>query len=200
MHPLIKHTVKQGLQFAKAHRWYVAGAAGLTLLFTRKQPVDVPLKYISNAIRDQWYGPLRYISAPIPSNPESVIITNDFAKNIISQTFPIIGYIQIHREAARSLQAALAEIERKGWTKKIKQFNGSWVPRYVRQSQTSLSSHSYGTSIDINADENPRDSPPTEDQALLAPIFEKHGWYWGDRFTRRDPMHFEYVLPPKGIV
>lgn len=188
-----------GLKTIRSHRWTVAGVIGLTsLLYARKKVPPSTLPYISNSVRDLWYGPIAFMNAPTASNPEGILITNNFKQNIVRRLFPIIGTIDIHYQAVDSLDAILSEIAQKGWTSKVKQFDGSWVPRYVRGSQSSLSSHSYGTSIDLNARDNPRGSPPTTDQALLAPIFEKHGWYWGDRFTSiRDPMHFEYVLEPK---
>ncbi len=177
----------------------LAGATGLiVLLWPRKTS---PLSYITTSQRDQWYGPIRFIPLPTIDNPEGISVTNDFyARNIVRKAFPIIGVASIHKLAAPSLEAALREIERKGWASKIRSFEGGYYPRYVRGSSTNLSSHSYGTSIDINAWSNPQGSPPTDDQALLAPIFEKHGWYWGDRFTsKRDPMHFEFIIQPKGV-
>ena len=156
--------------------------------------VQVVLRYITNAERDARFGPLRFVPAPRDDDPEAVRITNDFEKRLITVNFPLIGRARIHELAAPSLFAALKDIESRDLGHLIQSFHGSYNPRFVRGSTTSLSSHAYGTSIDINAGSNPRGSPPTAEQALLAPIFEKHGWYWGDRFRpTRDPMHFEFV-------
>lgn len=177
--------------------WIAGGAVGLiVMLIPRKTS---PLSYISTLTRDTWYGPIRFIPAPTDSNPEAIIITNDFAKRVVRRYYPGLGNIYIHEEAADSLGKIMAEIERKGWLSKIKKFNGSYVPRFVRGSQSNLSSHTYATSIDINAEDNPVGSPPSADQKLLAPIFEKHGWYWGIHFPKTDPMHFEFILKPKAI-
>lgn len=172
--------------------WIAGGAVGLIVLFLPKK--TSPLSYISTAHRDQWYGPIRFVPAPTEYDAEAISITNDFRKHIVRRTYPFLGAIDIHERAADSLARVMRDIEKKGWGKKIKRFNGSYVPRFVRGSRTNLSSHAYGTSIDINADENPQGSGPTQDQKDLAPIFEKHGWYWGDRFSTRDPMHFEFIL------
>lgn len=174
----------------------LGGAVGLLVLFWPRK--TTPLDYISTSTRDRWYGPIQFVPQPVASNPEGIKITNDFeANNIVRQTFPLIGYAAIHKSAAPSLEAALLEIQRRGYGNKIRSFAGGYYPRFVRKSTVNLSSHSYGTSIDINADTNPQGSAPTADQSDLAPIFEKHGWYWGDKFKpTRDPMHFEYVRQP----
>ncbi len=153
-----------------------------------------PLVYISAAERDRRFGPLTYRAAPTSSNPEAIVITNGFESNLTTESFPLIGRVRIHRKAAPSLRAALGEIESRGLGSLVRSFEGSYNPRFVRKSQTTLSSHAYATSIDVNAGSNPQGSPPTAEQSALAPIFERHGWYWGDRFRpTRDPMHFEFI-------
>jgi hypothetical protein len=193
-----KKLVKQTLAYASRHKGVVGGIVGVMAFFLmpKRTPTSVsaPLRYITTAVRDAWYGPITYVAAPTSDNPEAIKITNDFHERIIRHTMPILGPIEIHELAAPSLYSILNEIAAMGWGSKIRQFNGSFVPRFVRGSTSDLSSHSYGTSIDINAAENPQGGEPTADQRDLATIFEKHGWYWGDRFSKRDPMHFEFVL------
>ncbi len=189
-----------GIQLKKPNRiqaLVASGAGLLVLLWPRK---TTKLDYIDTGTRDRWYGPIRYVPAPIPGNPEGIQITNDFqAQNIVRKDFPIIKLASIHRLAAPSLERALREIQAKGWADKIRSFEGGFYPRFVRNSRTNLSSHSYGTSIDINAGTNPQGGAPTRDQADIAPIFERNGWYWGNRFSYPDPMHFEYVGKPPGV-
>lgn len=154
-----------------------------------------PRRYITNAERDARFGPLEWYHAPSSTNPERVVITNQFANaNLIDRHYPELGKtITIHRAAAEPLQSVLDELSENGELGLIRTFDGTYNPRLVRGSSTSLSSHAYATSIDVNAGENPMGSPPTENQRKLATVFEDHGWYWGDRFSRRDPMHFEWV-------
>lgn len=177
-----------------------AGAAGLAaLLFTRK--ANAPLVYPTTRQRDAWFGPIQFEPAPTASNAEGIKILNDFeARNIVRRSFPLIGQAAIHRLAAPSLEAALLDIQRAGLGSKVKSFAGGYYPRFVRGSTENLSSHSYGTSVDINAGENPQGKPPTADQIAIAPYFEQRGWFWADRYLHspRDPMHFEYVIPPAG--
>lgn len=188
-----------GIQFRKPNliQALIASAAGLVvLLWPRK---TTKLDYIDNATRDRWYGPIQYVPAPTADNAEGIRITNDFeAKNIVRKHFPLIGVAAVHRLAAPALEKALTEIQRKGWAHKIKTFEGAYYPRFVRN-RTYLSSHAYGTSVDINARDNPQGGKPTPDQQDIAPIFEKHGFYWGNRFSNPDPHHLEYVIRPPGI-
>jgi peptidoglycan hydrolase-like protein with peptidoglycan-binding domain len=59
----------------------------------------------------------------------------------------------------------------------------------------SFSNHSWGTAIDIkfNGDlDNPSDNVVQVGLALIAPIFNAHGWFWGAGFGGYvDAMHFE---------
>lgn len=155
-----------------------------------------PREYISAAERDRRFGPLAWFPAPTASNPEAVTIANDFVvQKLVRQHYPNLPgspTISIHRDAARPLELVLDDLERAGELGLIRSFEGVWNPRLVRGGST-LSSHAYGTSIDVNAGENPLGSPPTDDQKRLAEFFEDRGWYWGDRFSRRDPMHFEWI-------
>lgn len=189
-----------GIQLKKPNRLQalVASGAGLlVLLWPRK---TTKLDYIDTSTRDRWYGPIRYVPAPTADNAEGIHITNDFqAQNIVRKDFPIIRMAAVHRLAAPHLERALRDIEAKGWAGKIRSFEGGFYPRFVRNSRSNLSSHSYGTSIDINAGTNPQGGSPTQDQADIAPIFERNGFYWGNRFSYPDPMHFEFVLKPPGV-
>jgi peptidoglycan hydrolase-like protein with peptidoglycan-binding domain len=66
--------------------------------------------------------------------------------------------------------------------------------RYVRGSETAISTHSWGIAIDLKVDgelDKPYDQKVQYGLSLLAPIFNKHGWYWGAAFPNEDAMHFE---------
>lgn len=177
----------------------IAAGTGLVVLLWPRRTSK--LDYINTQQRQNWYGPITFLAAPTPDNPEGIQIVNDFERqNIVREFFPLIGRAAIHRLAAPSLRQALLEIEKAGLGKYVKTYAGGYYPRFVRGSSTNLSSHSYGTSVDINAGENPQGSQGTAEQARLAPYFEKYGWYWGKNFSKPDPMHFEYVMRPKGAV
>jgi hypothetical protein len=73
---------------------------------------------------------------------------------------------------------------------------GMLCARLVRGSASSISNHSWGTAIDLTLngilDERGDDARTTQrGLALIAPIFNQHGWYWGAGFPVEDSMHFE---------
>ena len=66
--------------------------------------------------------------------------------------------------------------------------------RFVRGSKKTLSSHSWGTAIDLTFGEevDPRGDGKCQLGLLrLYPHFHAEGWYWGAGFPREDSMHFE---------
>lgn len=73
---------------------------------------------------------------------------------------------------------------------------GMLCARLVRGSASSISNHSWGTAIDLTLngilDERGDDARTTQrGLALIAPIFNRHAWYWGAGFPVEDSMHFE---------
>jgi len=72
--------------------------------------------------------------------------------------------------------------------------SGMLCCRYVRNSRSAISNHSWGTAIDIQVDgvlDRPYNNSVQYGLTLLAPIFNKHGWFWGATFRNEDGMHFE---------
>jgi hypothetical protein len=66
--------------------------------------------------------------------------------------------------------------------------------RWVRGSTRSISNHSWGTAIDLTL--NGTLDVYGNDQVqygltVIAPIFNRHGWFWGAAFRTEDGMHFE---------
>jgi hypothetical protein len=108
------------------------------------------------------------------------------------------GNILFYEPAVQDLINAFKEIEETGKLSLIKSWDGSYVPRTLRGSQSRLSEHALGISFDINAKWNLLGSDPKksgeEGSVLeLVPIFKKHGFEWGGERNRRDPMHFVWV-------
>jgi murein L,D-transpeptidase YcbB/YkuD len=71
---------------------------------------------------------------------------------------------------------------------------GMLCARFVRNSTTSISNHSWGTAIDLNLNgqlDRPGNGKTQRGLASIAPIFNRHKWYWGAGFPREDAMHFE---------
>jgi D-alanyl-D-alanine carboxypeptidase len=59
---------------------------------------------------------------------------------------------------------------------------------------TAISNHSWGTAIDLTLEgilDTYGDGRVQVGLTLIAPIFNRRGWYWGAAFRKEDGMHFE---------
>lgn len=66
--------------------------------------------------------------------------------------------------------------------------------RLVRGSTTSISNHSWGTAVDLTISgvlDTYGNDKVQFGLTLIAPIFNRMGWYWGAAFRTEDGMHFE---------
>jgi hypothetical protein len=71
---------------------------------------------------------------------------------------------------------------------------GMLCARLVRGSQHAISNHSWGTAIDVTLDgvlDRRGDGKVQAGLTVIAPIFNRHGWFWGAAFATEDAMHFE---------
>ena len=69
--------------------------------------------------------------------------------------------------------------------------------RLVRGSNTTTSNHSWGTAIDLKIDgvlDERGDQKVLHGTHLIAPIFNKHLWWWGAGYPTEDGMHFEVSI------
>lgn len=170
------------------------GAAGLLLLRARGTGSGAtgPQTYISASTRDAKFGPIAWSAAPTDTNPEAVHVSR--TPPMVSVLIPSLGKsVKLHEKAAPSFRSVLAELAATGRTGLIRTVQGTYNPRLVRGSDSTLSSHAYATAIDLNADTNPVGTDGTPEQWQLADVFWRHGWWWGGWFSRKDPMHFEFV-------
>lgn len=104
--------------------------------------------------------------------------------------------VQGLRPAVASLRDILAEIA-------VKQPDvhaalgsaGMLCARLVRNTTTgAISNHSWGSAIDVTLDgvlDARGDNLVQEGLTRIAPIFNRHGWFWGAGFRIEDAMHFE---------
>lgn len=97
--------------------------------------------------------------------------------------------------ALLSLQAIMVEIEQK--EPRVYDALGSagmLCCRWVRGSSSVVSNHSWGTAIDLTlgSELDARGNGLVQfGLTLIAPIFNRHGWFWGAGFPTEDAMHFE---------
>lgn len=71
---------------------------------------------------------------------------------------------------------------------------GSLCVRRIRGTQNSLSTHSFGLSLDLNIDgqlDTLGDGKTQLGLTILKDFFRDEGWIWGAAFGREDSMHFE---------
>lgn len=71
---------------------------------------------------------------------------------------------------------------------------GMLCARLVRGSTSAISNHSWGTAIDLTLDgvlDRRGDSRVQIGLTKIAPIFNRHSWFWGAGFRTEDAMHFE---------
>ncbi len=105
------------------------------------------------------------------------------------------GRVRWHKDGVEQLQHAWRQIEAENLLSEVLFWDGTFVPRRKAGGNT-LSHHSWGIALDINADWNPFGDAPAFSGAKgsvrrLVPIFEAHGFAWGGRWHKPDGMHFE---------
>ena len=170
-------------------------------------PKNPGIKNLSFIDRQKLFGQFSYISSPTSNNPEAIKITDGWADNniktiVVPQLADVKGApkncaIQVHSKIADQTLSLFEAWEQKGLKEKILTWGGSWVPRFIRGSRTSLSNHAWGTAFDINVQWNSLGVVPARLSQKgcvreLVGVAAEHGFYWGGWFpSRPDGMHFE---------
>jgi hypothetical protein len=170
-----------------------------------KFPKFKPL--VGTAARQQVFGRFSFVPAPQPDNAEAIRITDGWeAENIIKVAVPQLvgkkgapssGVVRFHRLAAKQLQELFKSCSKARVLDRVLTWDGSFVTRFIRGSDTVLSNHAFGSAFDINAAFNRLGAEPAfpGQQGCvfdLVSIAHDHGFYWGGHFSqRRDGMHFE---------
>lgn len=164
---------------------------------------------LTTEARQALFGEFRFEPAPTPSNPEAIRILDGWEhENIDTVHLPQLegklvfgtrssGRMRFHRLAIPQLKALWAAWEQARLLDRVLTYEGSYSPRFVRGSSTTLSNHAFGTAFDINAKWNPLGAVPAlagreGSVRELVGIANEHGFYWGGHYkTRPDGMHFE---------
>lgn len=108
-----------------------------------------------------------------------------------AETMVIRGF-QAHRLLVPVFEAVFQEIDRLGLRSCIRSFDGIYNFRKIRGSTSSLSLHAFGAAIDLDAATNALGTRGDMDPRVIE-VFEHFGFFWGGRFSRPDPMHFQYA-------
>lgn len=105
--------------------------------------------------------------------------------------------VTFHHAAVPQLLSLFKAWRDAGLINRLASWDGSFVPRMIRGSQTKLSNHAFGSAFDINCDFNGLGRVPARKGSPgcvreLVPLANQHGFFWGGHYTSRpDGMHFE---------
>ena len=111
--------------------------------------------------------------------------------NIQTATLPIMGRVTCHRLMLPQLRGALQEVVDRGLADTLTTYDGCYVPRFIeRNPNRSISLHTWGIAIDMDASTNYRGITGTMDPEVVA-VFKRWGFRWGGDWQYTDPMHFE---------
>ncbi|HVF67800.1 MAG TPA: M15 family metallopeptidase [Pyrinomonadaceae bacterium] len=168
---------------------------------------------VTNAQREKVFGKIEFKRKPLPNNKENVVITNGWDKENIEKIVipqlvgvegaPHDGGIFFHRLARKQLIDMWAGWEKAGLSDRVLSWGGSFVPRLVRGTTSTLSNHAFGTAFDINVPFNFLGSMPAlvgrrGSVRELVKIANDNGFWWGGHFNKRkDGMHFEVAVVAK---
>jgi hypothetical protein len=145
------------------------------------------------------------IDFTIDPNKSSVKILGNWQReNIV--TIEIPGFsdlppyhtnkISVNKKTAEQFKMLFEAWAKAGLTSKLLSYDGSFNPRLIRGSRTTLSNHTYGIAIDFNFQWNklgvfPASYGSKGSLRELVEIANDLGFYWGGHFSRKDGMHFE---------
>jgi hypothetical protein len=190
LHPqtgvLLSAGAQDPLALAAQVRSVVGSRGNIDLL---SNPTQSPTAFLTGSRAASAFGAFSYHYYPdgtIAPDPAWV------AANIRTESVPILGDVTCHRLMFPQLRGALQEIVARGLASKIHSYDGCYVPRFIERNPTnSISLHTWGIAIDINAAENPLNGASHQDPRVVA-IFKKWGFVWGgDWSSPHDPMHFQ---------
>jgi len=167
------------------------------------------LKPANERARQRMFGQFEFEANPTSRNPEGIRVLGDWEQQNIKTVVlpqlkgvpvygrPSSGKLSFHVKALEQLKSMWAAWEEAGLLRLVLTYEGSYNPRFIRGSRTTLSNHAYGSAFDINYKWNRLGAVPAlEGQEgsvrELVGIANEHGFFWGGHFKDRpDGMHFE---------
>jgi hypothetical protein len=151
-------------------------------------PAQNPVAFLSGSKAAQAFGAFSYrYHADGTIQPDA-----DWVRaNIVTTNVPIMGRVTCHRLMIPQLRGALQEVQDSGLGHLLRTYDGCYVPRFIaRNPDNSISLHTWGIAIDMDAATNYRGIRGTMDDRIVA-IFKRWGFRWGGDWAYTDPMHFE---------
>lgn len=110
------------------------------------------------------------------------------AANLETVELPVVGQVTCHRAIVPALRGALAEIDGAGLIRRVdRSATGCWNPRPIAGTDQP-SRHAWGVALDI---------VPAPTDPRVVEVFDRWGFTWGGEWLTPDPVHFEYLRPPR---
>lgn len=128
---------------------------------------------------------LRKYGPATPSNPNLVLW--DVPTNLEIGVIP--KRIYCNKDLINPLAAAFQALIRTGHVSELKTWDGCFNIRKKR-GLSSMSLHSWGIAVDINAFENGLNQTPKLSPGFVK-CFTGNGFDWGGTWQRKDGMHFQ---------
>lgn len=104
-----------------------------------------------------------------------------------------VRWIRAHRRIADRLESFFGRLAHAGLWTLIQDYCGCYYWRPQRGNSHKLSTHCWGLALDLNALECPLGGDPSRMPRQIVEAFEADGWFWGGRWSRPDPMHFQFM-------
>lgn len=161
-------------------------------------PAANPVAFLTGSKAAKAFGAFSYRYFPDGTiQPDAAWVRN----HIRGETVPIFGRVTCHKLMLPQLRGALQEIVDRGLAGTLHTYDGCYVPRFIESNPSrSISLHTWGIAIDLDASTNYRGIRGTMDPQVVA-VFKRWGFRWGGDWTYTDPMHFEMgaiLSDPKG--
>ena len=174
----------------------VTGARAEVDLLT--PPTANPVAFLTGSKAAKAFGAFSYRYFPDGTIAPDARWVRD---NIRTETLPIMGRVTCHRLMLTQLRGALQDVVDAGLASSLTTYDGCYVPRFIeRNPENSISLHTWGIAIDMDAATNYRGIAGTMNPEVVN-IFKRWGFRWGGDWTYTDPMHFELAAlldVPKG--
>lgn len=128
---------------------------------------------------------LKKYGEPSPSNPSLTLwdVPSELEIGVIPKR------IYCNKDLVEPLKKAFQELIRTGYVNELKTWDGCFNIRKKR-GLSSMSLHSWGIAIDVNAFENGLGQTPKLSAGFVK-CFTDNGFDWGGTWKRLDSMHFQ---------
>lgn len=128
---------------------------------------------------------LKKYGEPSPSNPSLTLwdVPAELEIGVIPKR------IYCNKDLVEPLKKAFQELILTGYVNELKTWDGCFNIRKKR-GLSSMSLHSWGIAIDVNAFENGLGQTPKLSAGFVK-CFTDNGFDWGGVWTRKDGMHFQ---------